>query len=81
MNGNPAEDTYIKVVCCVNGHLVSGEVTLLRLTSLLQVTPSLAETLLRYRTDIETIFNIIDKDHSGKLTRHHIGKSIFESSG
>lgn len=32
----------------------------------LQVTPNLAETLFRYKTDIEIIFNIIDKDHSGK---------------
>lgn len=31
-----------------------------------QMTPNLAETLFRYKTDIEIIFNIIDKDHSGK---------------
>lgn len=31
-----------------------------------QVTPNMAETLFRYRTDIEIIFNIIDKDHSGE---------------
>uniref|UniRef100_A0A3Q3A9X9 Serine/threonine-protein phosphatase n=1 Tax=Kryptolebias marmoratus TaxID=37003 RepID=A0A3Q3A9X9_KRYMA len=29
-----------------------------------QVTPNLAKTLFRYRTNIEIIFNIIDKDHS-----------------
>ncbi|XP_060924592.1 serine/threonine-protein phosphatase with EF-hands 1 [Limanda limanda] len=32
------------------------------------VAPSLAETLFRYRTDIEIIFNIIDKDHSGLIS-------------
>uniref|UniRef100_A0A8C6U5Z9 Serine/threonine-protein phosphatase n=1 Tax=Neogobius melanostomus TaxID=47308 RepID=A0A8C6U5Z9_9GOBI len=32
------------------------------------VTPNLAETLFRYRTDIEIIFNIIDKDHSGLIS-------------
>lgn len=31
-----------------------------------KVTPNLAEALFRYRKDIEIIFNIIDKDHSGK---------------
>ncbi|XP_014837044.1 PREDICTED: serine/threonine-protein phosphatase with EF-hands 1 [Poecilia mexicana] len=33
-----------------------------------QVAPTLAETLFRYRTDIEIIFNIIDKDHSGLIS-------------
>ncbi|XP_041838190.1 serine/threonine-protein phosphatase with EF-hands 1 [Melanotaenia boesemani] len=33
-----------------------------------QVSPNLAETLFRYRTDIEIIFNIIDKDHSGLIS-------------
>uniref|UniRef100_A0A665VWD4 Serine/threonine-protein phosphatase with EF-hands n=1 Tax=Echeneis naucrates TaxID=173247 RepID=A0A665VWD4_ECHNA len=33
-----------------------------------QVTPNLADTLFRYRTDIEIIFNIIDKDHSGLIS-------------
>ncbi|KAM6977954.1 serine/threonine-protein phosphatase with EF-hands 1 [Aplochiton taeniatus] len=33
-----------------------------------QVTPNLAETLYRYRTDLEIIFNIIDKDHSGQIS-------------
>ncbi|KAK7912766.1 hypothetical protein WMY93_012977 [Mugilogobius chulae] len=37
-------------------------------TQLAQVTPNLAETLFRYRTDIEIIFNIIDKDHSGLIS-------------
>ncbi|KAF1392653.1 hypothetical protein PFLUV_G00030300 [Perca fluviatilis] len=36
--------------------------------SLPQVTSNLAETLFRYRTDIEIIFNIIDKDHSGLIS-------------
>uniref|UniRef100_A0A3Q1IPK6 Serine/threonine-protein phosphatase with EF-hands n=1 Tax=Anabas testudineus TaxID=64144 RepID=A0A3Q1IPK6_ANATE len=30
--------------------------------------PNLAETLFRYRTDIEIIFNIMDKDHSGLIS-------------
>ncbi|CAL8246325.1 unnamed protein product [Lota lota] len=33
-----------------------------------QVTPNLTETLVRYRTDLELIFNIIDKDHSGLIS-------------
>uniref|UniRef100_A0A674AZS9 Serine/threonine-protein phosphatase with EF-hands n=1 Tax=Salmo trutta TaxID=8032 RepID=A0A674AZS9_SALTR len=33
-----------------------------------QVTPNLAETLYRYRTDLEIIFNIMDKDHSGQIS-------------
>ncbi|XP_030627747.1 serine/threonine-protein phosphatase with EF-hands 1 [Chanos chanos] len=33
-----------------------------------QVTPNLAETLYRYRTDLAIIFNIIDKDHSGQIS-------------
>ncbi|XP_051532102.1 serine/threonine-protein phosphatase with EF-hands 1-like isoform X2 [Myxocyprinus asiaticus] len=32
------------------------------------VTANLAETLYRYRTDLEIIFNIIDKDHSGQIS-------------
>ncbi|TNN52081.1 Serine/threonine-protein phosphatase with EF-hands 1 [Liparis tanakae] len=35
---------------------------------LTQVTQKLADTLFRYRTDIEIIFNIIDKDHSGLIS-------------
>uniref|UniRef100_A0A8C2WDN9 Serine/threonine-protein phosphatase with EF-hands n=1 Tax=Cyclopterus lumpus TaxID=8103 RepID=A0A8C2WDN9_CYCLU len=34
----------------------------------LVVTQKLADTLFRYRTDIEIIFNIIDKDHSGLIS-------------
>ncbi|XP_034145776.1 serine/threonine-protein phosphatase with EF-hands 1 isoform X2 [Esox lucius] len=33
-----------------------------------QVSPNFAETLYRYRTDLEIIFNIIDKDHSGQIS-------------
>ncbi|XP_053561239.1 serine/threonine-protein phosphatase with EF-hands 1 [Bombina bombina] len=32
------------------------------------VQPSLVETLYRYRADLEIIFNIIDKDHSGLIS-------------
>lgn len=42
--------------CCLFSHLFYN----------LKVAPNLAETLYRYRTDLEIIFNIIDKDHSGK---------------
>ncbi|XP_054873012.1 serine/threonine-protein phosphatase with EF-hands 1 [Amphiprion ocellaris] len=56
-----------------------------------QVTSNLAETLFRYRTDIEIIFNIIDKDHSGLISieefRHtwrlfsaHLGVAIDDSA-
>ncbi|XP_077336882.1 serine/threonine-protein phosphatase with EF-hands 1 [Lithobates pipiens] len=33
-----------------------------------EVQPSLVETLYRYRADLESIFNIIDKDHSGLIS-------------
>ncbi|KAM9172843.1 serine/threonine-protein phosphatase with EF-hands 1 isoform 1-T2 [Pangshura tecta] len=33
-----------------------------------EVQPALVETLYRYRTDLEIIFNIIDKDHSGLIS-------------
>ncbi|XP_044143593.1 serine/threonine-protein phosphatase with EF-hands 1 [Bufo gargarizans] len=36
--------------------------------SIKEVQPSLVETLYRYKTDLEIIFNIIDKDHSGLLS-------------
>uniref|UniRef100_A0A8C4RK18 Serine/threonine-protein phosphatase n=1 Tax=Erpetoichthys calabaricus TaxID=27687 RepID=A0A8C4RK18_ERPCA len=36
--------------------------------SIKEVTPCLMETLYRYRTDLEIIFNIIDKDHSGLIS-------------
>ncbi|MED6293570.1 hypothetical protein CHARACLAT_011816 [Characodon lateralis] len=56
-----------------------------------QVSPNLAETLFRYRTDIEIIFNIIDKDHSGLISieefRHtwrlfsaHLGVAIDDGA-
>ena len=47
-----------------------------------QVTPNLAETLFRYRTDIEIIFNIIDKDHSGKKKKknYFLERSCVSSS-
>lgn len=48
---------YCNKMCCCTLNLI--------LLSPCQVTPNLAETLFRYRTDIEIIFNIIDKDHSG----------------
>ncbi|MEQ2184805.1 hypothetical protein GOODEAATRI_011914 [Goodea atripinnis] len=55
------------------------------------VSPNLAETLFRYRTDIEIIFNIIDKDHSGLISieefRHtwrlfsaHLGVAIDDGA-
>ncbi|XP_056414739.1 serine/threonine-protein phosphatase with EF-hands 1 [Hyla sarda] len=33
-----------------------------------EVQPSLVETLYRYKADLEIIFNIIDKDHSGLIS-------------
>ncbi|XP_061485422.1 serine/threonine-protein phosphatase with EF-hands 1 isoform X2 [Rhineura floridana] len=33
-----------------------------------EVQPSLVETLCRYKTDLEIIFNMIDKDHSGLIS-------------
>ncbi|XP_041936102.1 serine/threonine-protein phosphatase with EF-hands 1 [Alosa sapidissima] len=56
-----------------------------------QVAPNLAETLYRYRTDLEIIFNIIDKDHSGlisieefrqtwKLFSTHLGVAVNEEA-
>nr|XP_006113439.1 serine/threonine-protein phosphatase with EF-hands 1 [Pelodiscus sinensis] len=33
-----------------------------------EVQPALVETLYRYRADLEIIFNIIDKDHSGLIS-------------
>nr|XP_056717914.1 serine/threonine-protein phosphatase with EF-hands 1 [Euleptes europaea] len=33
-----------------------------------EVQPSLVETLCRYRADLEIIFNMIDKDHSGLIS-------------
>ncbi|XP_012675198.1 serine/threonine-protein phosphatase with EF-hands 1 isoform X2 [Clupea harengus] len=56
-----------------------------------QVAPNLAETLYRYRTDLEIIFNIIDKDHSGlisieefqqtwKLFSSHLGVAVSDDA-
>ncbi|XP_054128071.1 serine/threonine-protein phosphatase with EF-hands 1 [Melozone crissalis] len=53
--------------------------------------PALAETLCRYRKDLEIIFNIIDKDHSGlisleefsqtwRLFTSHLGIDIQDES-
>ncbi|NWZ76075.1 PPE1 phosphatase, partial [Poecile atricapillus] len=36
--------------------------------SIKEAQPALAETLCRYRKDLEIIFNIIDKDHSGLIS-------------
>lgn len=40
-----------------------------------QVQPALVETLCRYRKDLEIIFNVIDKDHSGKSRQLHCTSS------
>ncbi|NXL29632.1 PPE1 phosphatase, partial [Glaucidium brasilianum] len=56
-----------------------------------QVQPALVETLCRYRRDLEIIFNIIDKDHSGlisleefgqtwKLFASHLGIDMYDES-
>ncbi|KFV04490.1 Serine/threonine-protein phosphatase with EF-hands 1, partial [Tauraco erythrolophus] len=39
-----------------------------------EVQPALAETLCRYRKDLEIIFNIIDKDHSGLISLEEFGQ-------
>ncbi|XP_009899088.2 serine/threonine-protein phosphatase with EF-hands 1 [Dryobates pubescens] len=36
--------------------------------------PALVETLCRYRKDLEIIFNIIDKDHSGLISLEEFGQ-------
>ncbi|XP_075706901.1 serine/threonine-protein phosphatase with EF-hands 1 [Rhinoderma darwinii] len=59
--------------------------------SIKEVQPSLVETLYRYKADLEIIFNIIDKDHSGlisieefhqtwKLFSSHLHISIDDST-
>ncbi|XP_071994045.1 serine/threonine-protein phosphatase with EF-hands 1 [Engystomops pustulosus] len=59
--------------------------------SIKEVQPSLVETLYRYKADLEIIFNIIDKDHSGlisidefhqtwKLFTSHLHISIDDST-
>ncbi|XP_030332508.1 serine/threonine-protein phosphatase with EF-hands 1 [Strigops habroptila] len=56
-----------------------------------EVQPALVETLCRYRKDLEIIFNIIDKDHSGlisleefrhtwKLFTSHLGIDVTDES-
>ncbi|NXX90201.1 PPE1 phosphatase, partial [Centropus bengalensis] len=40
-----------------------------------EVQPALAETLCRYRKDLEIIFNIIDKDHSGLISLEEFGQT------
>ncbi|NXE26812.1 PPE1 phosphatase, partial [Ardeotis kori] len=56
-----------------------------------EVQPALAETLCRYRKDLEIIFNVIDKDHSGlisleefsqtwKLFTSHLGMDVCDES-
>ncbi|NXT43057.1 PPE1 phosphatase, partial [Pelecanoides urinatrix] len=56
-----------------------------------EVQPTLVETLCRYRKDLEIIFNIIDKDHSGlisleefsqtwKLFNSHLGTDVDDGS-
>ncbi|XP_071605394.1 serine/threonine-protein phosphatase with EF-hands 1 isoform X1 [Heliangelus exortis] len=56
-----------------------------------EIQPALMETLCRYRKDLEIIFNIIDKDHSGlisleefsqtwKLFASHLGIDVDDES-
>ncbi|XP_075577952.1 LOW QUALITY PROTEIN: serine/threonine-protein phosphatase with EF-hands 1 [Pelecanus crispus] len=56
-----------------------------------EVQPALVETLCRYRKDLEIIFNVIDKDHSGlisleefgqtwKLFTSHLGIDVYDDS-
>ncbi|NXG67366.1 PPE1 phosphatase, partial [Hemiprocne comata] len=56
-----------------------------------EVQPALMETLCRYRKDLEIIFNVIDKDHSGlisleefsqtwKLFASHLGIDVDDES-
>ncbi|NXC69940.1 PPE1 phosphatase, partial [Anhinga anhinga] len=40
-----------------------------------EVQPALAETLCRYRKDLEIIFNVIDKDHSGLISLEEFGQT------
>ncbi|PKK30477.1 protein phosphatase, EF-hand calcium binding domain 1 [Columba livia] len=40
-----------------------------------EVQPALAETLCRYRKDLEIIFNIIDKDQSGLISLEEFGQT------
>ncbi|KAM7131536.1 serine/threonine-protein phosphatase with EF-hands 1 [Ciconia maguari] len=56
-----------------------------------EVQPALVETLCRYRKDLEIIFNVIDKDHSGlisleefcqtwKLFTSHLGIDVHDDA-
>ncbi|KAF1434324.1 Serine/threonine-protein phosphatase with EF-hands 1, partial [Spheniscus mendiculus] len=56
-----------------------------------EVQPALVETLCRYRKDLEIIFNVIDKDHSGlisleefsqtwRLFTSHLGIDVYDES-
>ncbi|KAF1478318.1 Serine/threonine-protein phosphatase with EF-hands 1, partial [Pygoscelis antarcticus] len=56
-----------------------------------EVQPALVETLCRYRRDLEIIFNVIDKDHSGlisleefsqtwRLFTSHLGIDVYDES-
>ncbi|XP_072708723.1 serine/threonine-protein phosphatase with EF-hands 1 [Ciconia boyciana] len=56
-----------------------------------EVQPALVETLCRYRKDLEIIFNVIDKDHSGlisldefcqtwKLFTSHLGIDVHDEA-
>ncbi|KAM6385376.1 serine/threonine-protein phosphatase with EF-hands 1 [Alca torda] len=40
-----------------------------------EVQPALVETLCRYRRDLEIIFNVIDKDHSGLISLEEFGQT------
>ncbi|NXK04881.1 PPE1 phosphatase, partial [Herpetotheres cachinnans] len=40
-----------------------------------EVQPALVETLCRYRKDLEIIFNVIDKDHSGLISLEEFGQT------
>ncbi|NXF43410.1 PPE1 phosphatase, partial [Oceanites oceanicus] len=40
-----------------------------------EVQPALVETLCRYRKDLEIVFNIIDKDHSGLISLDEFGQT------
>ncbi|XP_061844560.1 serine/threonine-protein phosphatase with EF-hands 1 [Colius striatus] len=40
-----------------------------------EVQPALVDTLCRYRRDLEIIFNVIDKDHSGLISLEEFGQT------
>ncbi|NXS67055.1 PPE1 phosphatase, partial [Pandion haliaetus] len=56
-----------------------------------EVQPALVETLCRYRKDLEIVFNVMDKDHSGlisldefgqtwRLFASHLGIDVYDES-